>query len=395
MRILNKSGLLFLALSLVAPRARGDQLTGKVHNQTKGAPSAGDQVVLLRLGEGMQEQTHTLTDAQGEFALPVPASTTAYVVRVWHQGVNYDKVCNGTGRLEIDVFDAVPRIAGLKGNIGIVQMQSDGKVLKIAEMYAINNRSKPPVTQSNPENFPISLPEEAGLDSVEVKGPGGIWTKAPAKESGKGHGQFNVSFPLRPGETLFKFAYHLPYQSSTAFHLKLAYPIEKFAVLHPPSMTFTATVPKTFTHPGSTGGMEVEQAVAEPVSVNVPAFVVSGIGLAGAPATSSPPQAPNGGSFAANPRPHNAQSSSAKVWLLSSGIAAVVLAAIFAVWRAQRKPAPVGGTPTASTPLMDALKEELFQLETERLHGSISAEEYAATKEALNLSIERALKQEP
>jgi hypothetical protein len=37
------------------------------------------------------------------------------------------------------------------------------------------------------------------------------------------------------------------------------------------------------------------------------------------------------------------------------------------------------------------LKEELFQLESERLHGSITAEEYASTKQALHVGIQRAL----
>jgi hypothetical protein len=391
MRILNQSGLLLLAFSLLAAGARGGELTGRVLNQTKGKASAGDQVVLLRLGEGMQEQAHALTDAQGAFRLPVPSSSTSYVVRVWHEGVNYDKVANGTAPLEINVFEAVARIPGLEGSIGLVEMQSDTEVLKISEMYAINNTSRPPVTQSNLRNFPISLPPAAVLDSVEVKGPGGIWTKAPAKESGEGHGQFNVSFPLRPGETLFKFAYHLPHRDSTTLRLKLAYPIKKFAVLHPASMKFTPIRANTFSHPGSAGGLEVEQAVAEPVGVHVPAFVVSGTGLRAAPATSSP-RAPSSGSIAAKPLPPAVvPSSSPQVWWLTSATAAVLLAAILAVWRAKRKPAPAAKS-ALSTPLIDALKEELFHLESERLHGSIAPEQYTAMKQALNISIERALR---
>jgi hypothetical protein len=40
---------------------------------------------------------------------------------------------------------------------------------------------------------------------------------------------------------------------------------------------------------------------------------------------------------------------------------------------------------------VDALKEQLFQLESERLGGSISAQEYAARKKALTESMEQAL----
>lgn len=384
--------LCLLACFVVSIGARADELSGRVQNQTKGVPAAGDQVILLLMAEGMQEQAHTLTDNQGAFKLPVANATTQYVIRVWHQGVNYDKVANASTPLEIDVYDAVRKIAGLGGNIGIVQMQSDGKVLTVAEMYAIDNTSKPPVTQASPRNFPITLPLGAELDSVEAKGPGGIWTKAPVKE--QGHGQFNVSFPMRPGETLFKFRYHLAYQNSTTFHLRLAYPIKKLAVMHPPSMTFTATRAQTFSHPGNTGGMEVEQAVAEPVRGSVPAFVISGTGLAQAPATANGTQAPGAGASAAKPprasRPTQS-TATMQIWALSGGIAAFIAAAAFLLWRTRRK-APMASTRNASSPLMDALRDELFHLESERLRGSISPEEYTASKQALNVTIERALK---
>ena len=45
--------------------------------------------------------------------------------------------------------------------------------------------------------------------------------------------------------------------------------------------------------------------------------------------------------------------------------------------------------------LLDALKEELFQLEMEHKQGSISQEEYAKAKAALDQTLERALKRKP
>jgi hypothetical protein len=41
------------------------------------------------------------------------------------------------------------------------------------------------------------------------------------------------------------------------------------------------------------------------------------------------------------------------------------------------------------------LKEELFQLEMEHKQGSISQEEYAKAKTALDQTLERALKRKP
>jgi hypothetical protein len=50
--------------------------------------------------------------------------------------------------------------------------------------------------------------------------------------------------------------------------------------------------------------------------------------------------------------------------------------------------------PTKSSMLMEALKEELFELEVEHKQGRISREEYEKAKAALDQTLERALKRE-
>jgi hypothetical protein len=61
-------------------------------------------------------------------------------------------------------------------------------------------------------------------------------------------------------------------------------------------------------------------------------------------------------------------------------------------------PAPVLAAPApAARPasmLLDALKEELFQLEVERRQGQISQSEYESAKSALDQTLDRALKRE-
>ena len=47
--------------------------------------------------------------------------------------------------------------------------------------------------------------------------------------------------------------------------------------------------------------------------------------------------------------------------------------------------------PQSRNLLLDAMKEELFQLETERLQGRISDAEYQQAKAALDLTIKRAI----
>jgi hypothetical protein len=56
---------------------------------------------------------------------------------------------------------------------------------------------------------------------------------------------------------------------------------------------------------------------------------------------------------------------------------------------------PETGTPTAkSSMLLEALKEELFQLEVERKQGKITPADYEKAKAALDQTLERALKRE-
>ena len=47
-----------------------------------------------------------------------------------------------------------------------------------------------------------------------------------------------------------------------------------------------------------------------------------------------------------------------------------------------------------SAMLLDALKEELFQLESERLQGKLSPEEYEKAKSALDSTLQRAIRRQ-
>ena len=70
--------------------AWADSITGVVTNKTTDKPSAGDDVVLIRLAQGMQESTRTKTDAKGRFTLEVPnGDNGVHLVRVTHDKANY------------------------------------------------------------------------------------------------------------------------------------------------------------------------------------------------------------------------------------------------------------------------------------------------------------------
>jgi hypothetical protein len=389
-------------------------ISGKVRNSTSARPAANDDVILLRLGNGMEEESRTRTDAQGAFTLNESSATAQYVVRVMHQGVNYDHTVTGSAPFEIEVFDSAPKVQGLSGKIGIAQVESDGKVLKVTEMYAIDNASAPPVTQSGARNFEIFLPEKGAFDSVEASRGNGIWIKTPPVPLKGRPGRYAVDFPLRPGPTLIKFTYHLPYAGPTSFHLKVPYPIKRFAVMHPPTMVFKALRRGTFNNPGKANGLEIEAAVTQPLVDDVPPFEISGVGAAVPLASATPDVPPVAALHPAGQAAQSGQAAQADAaqsleprpesWLVPLTVASLLSVAGLAFWRIRRtRPVATAG---ASTPawaksaqsgdpgapsLREALKEELFQLEIDRACGSISADDFAAAKQALDRTLKRAI----
>jgi hypothetical protein len=382
-------------LLLGATFCMAQTITGTVHNETTGKPSAGDEVVLLRLDNGMLNEAETKTDDQGAFTLNTQFADQPHVVRVLHQGVNYDHTITVKSPLDIKVFDSAPKVEAVGGWISIVKVESDGKNFNIMEMHAVNNTSNPQRTQDNPRNFELALPAKAQLDSAMVAGPGGIRVKTdPQPVAGK-QGHYLIGFPLKPGLTLYWVQYHLPYQGHIDFHPVLSYSSQMYSVQYPKSMTFVTSEKDGFHPILDQDGMKVE-AINQPQAGSIPAFQLSGVGAlppdsqltAEAHPRTVPARPP--GTSTAQPdhaptptRPGGAapaRGSTAKALAIIALVVAALGMVVFILWRGQA---------TKQQATRQALKEKLFQLENDRLRGSISAEQYAATKETLNQTLEQ------
>src|SRR5947207_5020772 len=164
--------LLVAATSAMA----ADMIRATVRNVTTSKPSAGDEVLLL-LANGMQEESRVRTDDRGSFTLPVNLPGQPHVIRVVHDGVNYDYPWTKGLVPELKVFNAAAKVVGLKGYATIVKLESDGEISKITELYAITNESNPPRTQTAPHNLEIYPPQAAEMDSAIVAGPEGLPVK--------------------------------------------------------------------------------------------------------------------------------------------------------------------------------------------------------------------------
>jgi hypothetical protein len=406
----------FLPIVLVVslcPSAWGaDTISGTVRNGSKNQPAANDQVILLRLDQGMQEEARAKTDALGTFTLSVVDPSKRHLVRVMHQDVNYDREALPGRDLAIDVFDASPKVKGVTGNIEILRLGTSGNLLHVSDLLEIKNESSPPETQAGKQTFEVYLPAQARIDSVMAAGPGGIGVLIAAVPVPGQPGHYTVSFPLRPGSTKFSFNYDLPYNGHATFRPKSLYPVQQLAVMTPPSMEFTTHSPAF--HPLATGNTGYRVQVADQVKAgNGPEFAIAGAGgmpplrerpptartpgtaaaaLPATPATSTSTGAAAAGQHQSQPGTAVVDSS-LRWWVLGGVFCFVAGVCGFLVWRVRRAAGtrqPVSQPSHADT-FVETLKEELFQLEAERLRGSISQADYEASKRALEGTVKRAL----
>jgi hypothetical protein len=431
-----------LSLLFTGALAQAATVTGTVTDKTTGKPAAGDTVVLVDVQAGMGEVAKATTDANGKYSLREPGSGP-YLVRVTHQGSPYFIAApQGGGPGDIPVFDVAPKVQGVSIEADVLQFEADNGQLTVNERYFVHNNSSPPLTQWSPKTFEVILPADATIDGAQAQRPTGLPTTLKLDPDGpKGHYSFN--FPIQPDDgekdTLFLITYHLPYSDGKyTFKTQVTLPADNVGVLLPKSMTFTPgsgasfkNVPddpsiQTFVAKNATPGKPVEFTVSGTGSVpreqqGAPQPAGMPGQDAGAP-QAGPSSTPGGGIGAPIGEPDPL--SKYKWWIL--GALALLLAAGAAFFL--RKPpggpqtgaaqgvaaqsnytstaaasttSPATFTGYASVPaqagtasssaLLNALKEELFTLESEKINGTITPEEYASVKSALEIVLKRAL----
>src|SRR5579863_371420 len=224
---------------LLSAFASAQTLTGTVKNATTGKPAAGDDVVLLSLGQGMEEAGRTKADAKGNFSFKLDGQGP-HLVRVIHQEVTYHRMAPpGTTSVELEVYDVGKKIDGISVVADIMRVQVEQGQLEVMRAFAVQNNSKPPRTQMNERNLEFYVPDGAKMDGGSAMTANGQpITSAPVPEGEKN--RYSFIFPLRPGITQFQVAYEMPYSGSANLDPKSVYPLEHFVAILPKSMQFTA-----------------------------------------------------------------------------------------------------------------------------------------------------------
>lgn len=441
-----------LCLGIGTSVAAAQNITGTVTNGTTGKPAAGDEVELLALSQGMQQVGSTKTDAQGHFSFPAPADTQApHMVRVTHDGVSYfpqgGPLMPGSTTTDLTIYDSAKKVSGLSQTVEVDRLQSDGKQLQGIALYALSNKSQPPVTLANDKGtFEAVLPEGAEVDSAQAKGPGGQ-PIATDTQPGSQKGHYLLSYPLRPGETQFQISYHMPYSGEASFSPKALRDVQHFVVMVPMGMTFSPNDASRFQSMSDAQSTIMVATNVKP-GENL-SYRISGSGTfpaeneQGGQGASDSGGATGGSQAVVNDnRPGGGLGAPIdapdplmpyRAYILGAFALVLVMGGAYIVSRSNR-PHPIAATPGApgapvphpamvqagaagkihaesaeaaaafadfveptapardrNALLLEAMKEELFQLEIDRQQGTIAPDEYTKAKAALDETIRRAV----
>jgi hypothetical protein len=232
-------------------------------------------------------------------------------------------------------------------------------------------------------------------------------------------------FPLRPGETQFQVSYHMPYSGEASFDPKTLYGAQHFVVVLPKSMQFSPATGAAFKAMQDPRQADAVVQVASNTTAGQPlAFKISGTGTMSdeAEETKNQQASPVGGAQTSGAvagrdsrpggglgPPIDAPDPLEKYrWYILGGFGVVLFAgAIYIATRSKTATIPDYGPTDAelgippvpkpksadrSALLLEALKEEIFQLEVEHKQGRISQQEYEKAKAALDQTLERAVK---
>jgi hypothetical protein len=394
----------------------------------------------------MEEAARTKTDSKGAFSFKFD-DVGPHLIRAIHQGVTYHRMAPpGTTSVELEVYDAAKKVDGVSVTADVMRCQVENGQLEIVRLFAVNNESKPPKTQMNDHTFEFYLPEGAKVVQAMAKtANGNPLNSAPVPQAEKN--RYVFIFPLRPGETEFQVQYTVPYSGSLTIDPKAVYGMQHFVVMIPKAMQFEAGPGSRF---DSMNDPQQPDAIVQVATMTQPgqplSLKISGSGVLasntapegsqnggamGGPAGNGTP-APGGGLGPPIDAPDPLQKY--RWWIIGGFAIALTGGAYYVTSRqpgrvayaeggtmedipapvpaqssrvtasipsprnTQTSAAPVAATtpsaPARPSMLLEALKEELFQLEVEHKQGKISQQEYEKAKAALDGTLERAIKRD-
>lgn len=389
-----------LACSLAAS---AQSIRGRVQNSTTNKPSAGDSVTLKRIGNGMEDAGKTKTNARGEFTFNVPPADQPYVVWIEHQGVTYtQRGVPGGPPVLVRVFDAAPAIneISLLEHVMVYHTGDTPNTLIGEEIFTVGNASNPPRTLMNDHTLEFYLPEGVNISESSVRTGNVPELKSPVIPQSEKN-KYAFKFPIRPGETQFHVVYTLPYSGSLKVDPKIDLPVQTLAIAAPGAMKIVPVDKSLYQMTNNPQLPGVTFFVARGVTSKQQAgFEISGTGSmpteqqasSGRGGQGTDSNRPGGGMAPPNEMPDPLHSGQ---WIFLGVLSLFLAAGAVFVFTSNQKavasPGKSGKAQDRAGALMEAMKEEVFQLESDRLQGKISTEDYQTAKAALDKTLQRAV----
>jgi hypothetical protein len=434
------SALLAAIISLALASAAAQTLTGTVTNGTTNKPAVGDEVLLIEFTSGMNVAAKTKADSNGKFSFQLTGAPGPHLIRAIHQGVTYHQMAPpGVNTADVNVYDVATKVADLSVTADVLRFQADSGTMQGVRLFVVNNASSPAKTQMNDHNFEFYVPPGAKIEQVQARAPNGQPISAEAVPQADKN-RYAINFPLRPGETQFQMEFTLPYSGEIKIDPKPLYPAEHLVVVLPKTMQFAAANPPSFqsmqepnqgdsqvevaqhTKPGQALGFTLRGngVISEPPGETASGAAQQQDQAQGQqqPQSQGRDNRPGGGLGVPIDAPDALQQYR---WPILGGFAVLLAIGGWVVTKRQpttsvgaasvaaasvassnpsasvgpAAPATAAGTPMArSSMLLEALKEELFQLEVEKKQGKITPADYEKARAALDQTLERALKRQ-
>jgi hypothetical protein len=434
-----KSALVAAILSLTLATAAAQTLTGTVTNGTTNKPAVGDEVILINLANGMDVAGNTKVDSNGKFSFKLTGGPGPHLIRAVHQGVTYHQMAPpGVNSADVQVYDVANKVTDLSVTADVIRFQADSGSMQGVRLFVVNNTSSPPKTQMNDHNFEFYVPPGAKIEQVQARAPNGQPISAEAVPQAEKN-RYAIAFPLRPGETQFQVEFTLPYSGEIKIDPKPLYPAAHLVIVLPKTMQFKAANPSSFQSMQDPNQGDTNVEVAQQTKPGQPlGFTLKGNGVI----TESPGETASGAAQQEQQQPQGRDNRSTDNrpggglgapidapdalqkyrWPILGGFAVLLAIGGWVVTKRQpvtspaapspansgaassdrsaavRPTTPPAATSATSTPvakssmLLEALKEELFQLEVERKQGKITPADYEKAKAALDQTLDRALK---
>jgi len=425
-----------LVICALSASARGASVTGTVTNKTTNRPSADDSVVLIDVGAGMSEAATATTNAQGHYSIETPGMGP-YLVRVNHQGGTYFIAApQGGAPGDVTVYDVAPKVDGVSIDANMFLVEAAGGMLRIHERYLVRNTSLPPRAQFSDKTFEIVIPSGAEIDSASATRPGGLPTNTHLVPlSQQGHYTFNI--PIQPDqgekETLFEVQYHLAYSGKYTLTPHPQMPADNVVVYLPQGIHFKGAQGANFqsvqedpnvqsyvtknVHPGQTIEFSLSGEGQMPRQAQS-AGMGQAMGMSAADTSGDVTGKPGGG--IGQPIDTPDPLTKYKWWILSLLTIGLIAASAFLLHKRESvtagaeilshppvvpnpipalAPAALRPVPTTTgvapesvpSALLNLLKDEIFAIESERLEGKLTEEEYARIKVGLDALLKRKL----